>query len=108
MRGMPRLLVYTSIALFVVSTALAMPASATHDERSFELDANAWNGGASGDDWNAVVPTDHSSTDIVSSFVPDGENPPVDTSYFTGGGSKDLNDVPAWAHRSEERRVGKE
>jgi hypothetical protein len=79
-------------------TFIPIAASASHDARRFELDANAWNTGASGDDWSYVVPVDRSSSNIVSSFVPDGENPPNDTSYFTGGGSKDLNDVPAWAH----------
>lgn len=99
MRGSPRSFVFACIAsAFTASVVLALPASASHDARSFELDANAWNTSASGDDWSLVVPADHSSTDIVSSFVPDGENPPVDTSYFTGGGSKDLNDVSAWAH----------
>jgi hypothetical protein len=99
MRGSPRSLVFACITFaLLTSVVLALPASASHDARSFELDANAWNTGASGDDWSFVVPADHSSTSIVSSFVPDGENPPLDTSYFTGGGSKDLNDVPAWAH----------
>lgn len=97
MRGTPRLLVCTLIASFVASVIAATPASAAGGAQSFELDANALNGGSAGDDWNLVVPGDRSSTDIVSSFVRDGENPPADTSYFTGGGSKDLNDVPAWA-----------
>ncbi len=99
MRGSPRLLVFGCISsALLTSIILAVPALASHDARRFELDANAWNTGASGDDWSYVVPVDHSSASIVSSFVPDGENPPLDTSYFTGGGSKDLNDVPAWAH----------
>ncbi|MFY9587795.1 MAG: hypothetical protein WAT66_10105, partial [Actinomycetota bacterium] len=98
MRGSPRLFVWPLIvSVVLVHVVLALPASASSDAQSFELDANAQNGAPSGDDWNAVVPTDHSSTDIVSSFVRDGDNPPADTSYFTGGGSKDLNDVPGWA-----------
>lgn len=98
MRGSPRSHVFACIAFVVIGTVvLAFPASASDAVQSFELDANVLNGASPGDDWNAVVPTDRSSTDIVSSFVRDGENPPADTSYFTGGGSKDLNDVPAWA-----------
>lgn len=99
MRSSSRSFVFGLISLAVLtSVLLAVPALASHDARRFELDANAWNTGASGDDWSFVVPVDRSSASIVSSFVPDGENPPDDTSYFTGGGSKDLNDVPAWAH----------
>lgn len=98
MRGSPRLLVFVCLSFALVAPVVAASsASAANDTQSFELDANALNGNPAGDDWNAVVPTDRSSTDIVSSFVRDGENPPGDTSYFTGGGSKDLNDVPAWA-----------
>ncbi len=99
MRGSPRSFVLGCMSFaMLASVALAAPVFASHDARSFELDANAWNTGAAGDDWSNVVPIDLSTSSIVSSFVPDGENPPVDTSYFTGGGSKDLNDVPDWAH----------
>lgn len=75
----------------------ATPALATHDARRFELDANAFNGSASGEDWNVVAPVDRSTSDIVASFVRDAPAP-LDRSYFTGGGSKDLNDVPDWAY----------
>jgi hypothetical protein len=97
MRGSPRSVVLGSLVLPAVFL-LVVPASASHDAHRFELDANTTSSGAPGDDWNVVVPSDHSSTDIVSSFVRDRSNPPEDTSYFTGGGSKDLNDVPDWAH----------
>jgi hypothetical protein len=99
MRGSPRPVLLSSLPAAILAVALvAAPAAASHDVRAYELDANAADSGASGDDWSTVVPTDHSTTAIVSSFVDDRSNPPSDTSYFTGGGSKDLNDVPAWAH----------
>lgn len=99
MRGSPRLFCLAStILVLLFLSALAVPAWANHDARRFELDGNALNGAASGEDWNVVAPTDHSTTDIVASFVDDGAAPPDDVSYFTGGGSKDLNDVPDWRH----------
>jgi hypothetical protein len=100
MRGMPRQLVRSSVGLAIVTSVLVITPSAfaSHDARRFELDANAWNASSSGDDWSLVVPADRSSANITSSFVRDGAAPPADTSYFTGGGSKDLNDVTAWAH----------
>lgn len=82
----------------VMVALVTLPAWATHTLDRFELDGNAIAAASPGDDWNTVAPTDHSSTDIVSSFVRDGSLVPADTSYFTGGGSKDLNDVPDWAH----------
>jgi hypothetical protein len=97
MRGSPRFVVCAFTAL-LLCLFLAGSATAAHDVKRFELDGNAVNGASAGDDWNVVVPTDHSSTNIVASFVDDGASPPTDTSYFTGGGSKDLNDVPDWAH----------
>lgn len=100
MRGLPRSLVRSLVVFAIMGSVLAVtPAAfASHDARRFELDANALNASSSGDDWNLVVPVDRSSTNITSSFVRDGAAPPADTSYFTGGGSKDLNDVTEWAH----------
>jgi hypothetical protein len=98
MRGSPRLLGLVSLTLLLSFFVLTPPVSATHDVRRFELDADALNGTASGEDWNLVAPTDRSTTDIVATFVNDGAAPPADVSYFTGGGSKDLNDVTDWRH----------
>lgn len=100
MRRSPRSLSLRSLpaAAAVAVVLVALPAAASHDARAFELDANALNSGSAGDDWSLVVPTDRSSSNIVATFVDDRSNPPFDSSYFTGGGSKDLNDIPAWAH----------
>jgi hypothetical protein len=97
MRGSPRLgfAVFVSMLFCVL---IAGAAGATHDVKRFELDGNAVNSASAGEDWNLVVPTDHSAWNIVATFVNDGAAPPVDASYFTGGGSKDLNDVPDWRH----------
>lgn len=98
MRGSPRLGFIALTSLCLCLLLLPGVASATHDVKRFELDGNAVNGASAGEDWNVVVPTDHSSANIVASFVNDGAAPPADTSYFTGGGSKDLNDIPDWAN----------
>src|SRR5688572_9993326 len=82
-----------SLGLQSVQLATPAPALAAHNENLFELDGNAVDDPANepDDDWNS---RNHSLDDF---FVgAESESADKDTTYFTGGGSKDENDVPAW------------
>src|SRR5262245_54345646 len=94
------------IALVTVGSAIAVgigTASAVHDTGAFELDGNAVNGVAPGDDWDnvchQVIHTDCSTlSDTSGATAVDWVaelNP--NASIFTGGGSKDPNDINQWA-----------
>ncbi|MEW6225853.1 MAG: hypothetical protein AB1627_14610, partial [Chloroflexota bacterium] len=87
-------------ALFVCSLLLqymtfAAPASvlAVHDDGLFELDGNVENGGAAGDDWNAVFNDNDAAFETV--FVNDAVNGNGDK-YFDGGSTKDVTDITSW------------
>lgn len=84
------------VIVLLVCQVVSVPvlARAAHDTKRMELEGNASNGGASGGDWASVMPNG-TSGDIVATFIKDAE--PADASYFTGGGSKDTNDVSQWA-----------
>ena len=93
----PMLLV-ACVALFWIAGAQAV-----HDDGFFELDGNAVNGLAVGDDWQNICPTSTPPGDAActggsaaqaSLFTTDG----VDASIFTTGGSKDDLDIPNWRH----------
>jgi hypothetical protein len=95
--------------LAVVSSIAAVialgigPALAVHDTGAFELDGNAVNGPAPGDDWDnvchQVLGTDCSTTsDTNGATAVDWVAEPNPTaSIFTGGGSKDPQDINQWA-----------
>jgi len=89
----------------VLAMGIAIPAAqAVHDTGSFELDGNATNNPAvPGDDWDnvchQVTGTDCSTTSNTSGatavdWVSDGN---LNSTIFTGGGSKDPNDINQWA-----------
>src|SRR5215468_6112420 len=95
--------------LAAVTTALAIttfgigPAQAVHDTGAFELDGNAVNGPAPGDDWDNVC---HQVTgsDCSTSANTSGATavdwvaePNPNATIFTGGGSKDPQDINQWA-----------
>ncbi len=97
-----------TVVIAVVSTAIALtvfggPAEAVHDTGAFELDGNAVNGPATGDDWDnvchQVLGTDCSTTNNTSgaSAVDWVAEPNPNASIFTGGGSKDPQDINQWA-----------
>src|SRR5262245_38896377 len=82
------------------------PAAAVHDTGAFELDGNAVNGVAPGDDWDnvchQVLLTDCSTSDNTSAgggakAVDWVAEPNLNATIFTGGGSKDPIDVNQWA-----------
>jgi hypothetical protein len=89
------------------STALAV-----HDEELFELDtsssaaicaplpapcgdANVADGAAPGDDWATINAGGGAA--FASSFIADPVSS-AENSFYTGGGSKDVRDVPAWLY----------
>jgi len=88
-----------TVAFMVVFGAMAV--TGVHDLDLFELDENAIAGVAAGDDWSLLDdgtgdPNNDDSA-LVSVFLNDSDAP-TDVTYFTGGGSKDINDVTEWEH----------
>ena len=81
-----------SLALQSVQLATPVPALAAHDEGIFELDGNADDSGAAGADW------ENGPEGALDSFFAGAatEAAANDSTYFTTGGSKDENDIPAW------------
>lgn len=107
-RAKPRwlmlLAVVAGMLVLVSGTALAVLPSS---QGVFELDGNAQNDNAvAGDDWSNLwegCPSGTNSTVggnfVECSFVGQGtEGLGSDASYFTGGGSKDVNDVTQWRY----------
>jgi hypothetical protein len=99
--GAAVILASATMTLFDASSALAV-----HDTGAFELDGNAVNGPAAGDDWDNVChQVLHSDCSTSSDTSADGGATAVDwvaepnpnSSIFTGGGSKDPNDIGQWA-----------
>jgi hypothetical protein len=92
------LLLVACAALFMVGGAQAV-----HDTGSFELDGNATNGVAAGDDWDnvchQVVGSDCGTTSDTTgaTAVAWVAEPNTNTTIFTGGGSKDPIDISSWA-----------
>ena len=91
------------VAALAFSTYNASPSIAVHDTGSFELDGNATNNAAPGDDWDnvchQVLGSDCStSNDTTGATAVDWvAEPNPNASIFTGGGSKDPQDVNQWA-----------
>jgi hypothetical protein len=87
-----------ALALFLAGGALAV-----HDTGAFELDGNATNQAALGDDWDnvchQVLGSDCSTTNNTTgaTAVDWVAEPNQSASIFTGGGSKDPQDVNQWA-----------
>ena len=91
--------------ILLIAVLLLLPLAvllAVHDLGIFELEGNALNDPAPGDDWDNVYNGTGSS--LASVFVGTGGiEVPVgeggsDVTYFTGGGSKDNNDVSQWKY----------
>jgi hypothetical protein len=95
------------IAALVVGWQVA--AFAVHDTGAFELEGNAKNGLAgdpAGDDWDnvchQVLGNDCSTTNNTNgaTAVDWVAEPTLKSSIFTGGGSKDPNDISQWAWKN--------
>ena len=93
-----------AVAVLVVGV-FAAPAFAVHDTGLFELDGNATNDPAvAGDDWDNVCHQvtghglfDTQATRTARPAVDWIAEPNLNASIFTGGGSKDPQDVNKWA-----------
>ncbi len=97
--------------LIAASVQAVVPRGVVH-EGLFELDGNAQDNSTPTadlpDDWESLipfttVPTAHEKAKV---FVPDSE--PADTTYFTGGGSKDVNDINQWAWTQNDQAPDKD
>jgi hypothetical protein len=78
--------------------AFAQPAGAVHDDGVFELEGNAEDDAATGDDWENILNEDDSA-DSTTGIQLDGAPDDADgrgVSIFTGGGSKDQQDISSW------------
>ncbi len=105
----PRRALFAVAAVVATATALTLTAgsaSAVHDTGAFELDGNAVNGPAPGDDWDNVChQVLHSDCGTTSDTSAAGgatavdwvAEPNLNSTIFTGGGSKDPQDVSNWA-----------
>jgi hypothetical protein len=97
-----RVAVAGAAALLVMTVGIPM-ALAVHDTGAFELDGNAVNGPAPGDDWDnvchQVTGTDCSTTSNTTgaTAVDWVAEPNLNATIFTGGGSKDPQDINNWA-----------
>jgi hypothetical protein len=91
------------LATAAITALDVTPAAAVHDTGAFELDGNAVNGAAPGDDWDnvchQVTGTDCSTTSDTSgaTAVEWVAEPNLNATIFTGGGSKDPQDINQWA-----------
>jgi hypothetical protein len=80
---------------------IAVPnAFAVHDLGLFELDRNAQDGAAAGDDWDTLFGGGGGSADDFSGILPDigGDG----GTQFQGGGSKDDLDITSWLWKAGE------
>ena len=71
----------------------------------FELDGNATDeiGPDAADDWDNL-----SSAFATTGILADGASPPADQTYFTRGGSKDINDISEWGHAAKDSAPDKD
>jgi hypothetical protein len=99
------------VAVFALGLFYIAGAQAVHDLGAFELEGNATNDAAlAGDDWDnvcfEVVGTGCTTTNATSAFggataVAWKAEPDPSASIFTGGGSKDPEDISNWAWKDQ-------
>ena len=80
----------TLIASFSVASVLAV-----HDDGVFELDRNALDDAAAGDDWENIF-DETDTADSTTGIDFDGRGPTI----FTDGGSKDDLNTTSWKHKN--------
>jgi hypothetical protein len=97
----------------LLSLFVALPTYAVHDTGVFQLDGNAQQSvpaSTAGDDWDNICASNPltctfatgfsaspSTTAVASAHVSDGA---LNATIFTGGGSKDPQDIPNWNYRT--------
>ncbi len=94
-----------AVVVTALATLFAQPAVAL-DSNVFELDGNATtdhSGTTLPDDWDrvchSVLGTDCSTTNNANTSAVEFGSQTIDTgTAFTGGGSKDPNDISSWAY----------
>jgi len=88
-----------ALALLMGMMAIAQPeAGAVHDDGVFELEGDADDDAVAGDDWENILDGDDSA-DSTTGIQLDGAPDDADgrgVSIFTGGGSKDQQDISSW------------
>lgn len=87
-------------ALAAALLAVAVPyATAVHDEGLFELDENAFDQVALGDDWDTLL-TGGGSANVFNMVQDPVEDPGDD--IFDGGQTKDTTDIDGWSWKGAE------
>src|SRR5262245_15196153 len=81
------------ILLTLVAASVVVAVNATSGP--FELDGNAVDGPGGGIDWQNVYEANGTADAVHQQFVVDDPN---NDEVFTGGGSKDVNDLTEWRH----------
>lgn len=85
-----------AVAALGAATVVITSALAVHDAGLFQLDGNATDGGT-GDDWN-TPPKPTGGAAVYTGILEDNTT----SEQFTGGGSKDNNDIGQWLWKSGE------
>ena len=90
-----------SLGFLAATFGAAAPSFAVDNTGVFELDGNAVDGPAAGIDWSSAASNGGVFTGILTDpGRASGGNNVNDDSIFTGGGSKDVNDVSQWRYTS--------
>jgi hypothetical protein len=83
------------LGVVLITPSFAAPTAGNPGDGTFELEGNAVNNtSVAGEDWSDVYA--NTSTADAASFVAE---PSRAATIFTGGGSKDINDISAWRHK---------
>ena len=92
-----------SLTMLLVALAFIMSTTtrtlAVNNVGNFELDGNAAEEAANGDDWQAVFAGTGSNIPGQANRVNDAADAP-DVTYYTGGKSKDIYDIPNWQYNA--------
>lgn len=92
-----------ALALLAGLAAIPMIGLTVNDQNIFELEGDAEDGPATGDDWENIADDRPGGPGLIAqnnsqvqTFITDGLDS-TDTA-FTGGGSKDVNNINQWQH----------
>jgi hypothetical protein len=100
-----RLLLATTASLAVLGALVISNALAVHDLGLFELDRNATDDTAQGEDWSTLYANGANtggSSIAFTKILPDILTPTDSGDQFQGGGSKDNNDINQWLWKTGE------